>query len=535
MGAGAKPTNRGIYYRVMQVLTTAEMREADRRTIEEIGIPGRVLMESAGRSVVRQMENALSDLRSRPIEVICGKGNNGGDGLVVFRYFATQGYRARAWVLAPYDALSGDARGNLDAALELELPVYSAPDESSLREAVQSFSFHSVVVDAVLGTGLTDAARGSAETAIRVMNQLPGAFRVAIDVPSGLSSDSGQIRGEAVRADLTVALAAPKLCHLLAPACLHCGRLVVVDIGIPRRILSSTGSRLETIEPVELAKLLVPRRSDAHKGHFGHLLVVAGSVGKTGAALMAAHTALKAGAGLVTVAAPRSTLAMMAPALPESMWEPLDETPEGTIASRALARTLEILSGKTALALGPGIGQHAETAVFVKALTQKVEVPTVIDADGLNVLASDLGAIPPGRPIALTPHPGEAARLLKCSSADIQGDRLKAVRTLASQADIHVALKGFHSLVAEPSGYVHMNLTGNPGMASGGTGDVLTGAVGSFLAQGFGMVDALRLGVYLHGLAGDLAAEEVGQTSLTATDLIRRLPEAIHQLIGGRR
>jgi len=510
----------------MQVLTTAQMREADRRTIEEIGIPGRVLMESAGRTVVQKMNLALPDLRSYPIEVVCGKGNNGGDGLVVFRYLATAGYSVRAWVLAPFGALSGDAKANLDAALKLGLPVQSVPDEVSLGQAFASFSEDCVVVDAVLGTGLKSAARGLPEAAIRVINQISG-FKVAVDVPSGLSSDSGDIQGEALEADLTVALAAPKLCHMLSPACFLCGQLEIVDIGIPRQILDAAGSELETIEQDELSALLAPRRPDAHKGVFGHLLLVAGSVGKTGAALMAARAALRAGAGLVTVAAPHRALPMMTSALAEAMWEPLDETSNGAIALSALPRVLDLLEGKTALALGPGVGRHPETVSFVKKLVRECPIAAVLDADGINAFAGELAALPPDRSLALTPHPGEAARLLECSTKEVQKDRLKAVRELAGKARVFAALKGYRTLIGEPSGRVAINLTGNPGMASGGTGDVLTGMIGSFLAQGLAVPDALRLGAYLHGLAGDLAAEELGETSLVATDLIDKLPEAI--------
>jgi NAD(P)H-hydrate epimerase len=513
----------------MQILTTAQMREADRRTIEEIGIPGRVLMESAGRTVVRKMCRAIPELSMHPVEVVCGKGNNGGDGLVVFRYLATQGYSVRAWVLAPLESLSGDAKANLDAALKLGLPVQSVPDEPSLSRAFSSFSEDCVVVDAILGTGLTSAARGLPEIAIHLINQI-SAFKVAVDVPSGLSSDSGAVPGAAVDADLTVALAAPKLCHMLPPACFLIGQLEIVDIGIPRQVLEAVGSDLETVELDDLSMLLEPRRPDSHKGSFGHLLVVAGSVGKTGAAIMAAHAALRTGVGLVTVASPARALPMMTPALPEAMWEPLDETAAGALAVSALSRVLDLLDGKTALALGPGVGRHPETVSFVKNLVTQAKLPTVVDADGINAFEDDIAAIPPDRPLAFTPHPGEAARLLACTPKDIQRDRLAAIRQLTAQSRAFAAIKGYRTLIGEPSGRVHVNLTGNAGMASGGTGDVLTGVVGSFLAQGFDVPDALRLGAYLHGLSGDLAADELGEIPLTATDLIRKLPSAIQCL-----
>ncbi|MFQ5792270.1 MAG: NAD(P)H-hydrate dehydratase, partial [Acidobacteriota bacterium] len=495
----------------------------------EVGIPGRALMESAGRAVVRMMEQARPDLESCSIAVICGKGNNGGDGLVVFRHLAARGFSARAWVLWPFESLSGDARDNLKAALKLGLPVRSAPTPSAWEKEMAEIAEADVVVDAIFGTGLTAAVRGLPEQAIRDINRI-SAFKVAVDVPSGLSSDSAEVPGEAVEADLTVALAAPKVCHVLPPACLRSGRLEIVDIGIARRIVEAAGSRLETIEGKSLRGLWPPRGPDAHKGDFGHLLIVAGSVGKTGAAAMAAQAALRAGTGLVTVASARSALPLMAPALPEAMWEPLDETPEGAIAARALPRAADLLAGKTAMALGPGLGRHTETAVFVKQLLDRCSLPVVVDADGVNAFEAGLESLPRGRPLALTPHPGEAARLLGCSAAEIGRQRLAAVRRLCAATKNFVALKGYRTLVGEPSGKVHVNLTGNPGMASGGTGDVLTGIVGGLLAQGLPVGDALRLGVHLHGLAGDLAAEEVGQTALVATDLICQLPHAQSRL-----
>lgn len=505
------------------------MREADRRTIEEIGIPGRVLMESAGRGVADAMKRALPDLRERSIAIVCGKGNNGGDGLVVFRCLATQGYSAHAYVLSPFQNLSGDARDNLEAALRLGLPVSAVPIDSSWEKVLAEIRAADVVVDAIFGTGLTEPARGLPERVIRDLNDMKE-FKVAVDVPSGLSSESSEVPGEAFRADLTVALAAPKPCHLLMPAASFCGELEVADIGIPDVILESTGSQLSTIEPEELKSLLPPRPPDAHKGQFGHLLVVAGSVGKTGAGIMAARAALRSGVGLVTVASAESALPFMAPGVPEAMWEPLSETSDGAISASAAGRALELLAGKSALAMGPGLGRHPETVAFIKRVLGEVDVPVVLDADGINAFQADAEALAGERPLALTPHPGEAGRLLACSARDVQRDRLEAARQLARRCRAGVLLKGHRTLVANAEGDVGINLTGNPGMASGGTGDVLTGMVGAFLARGISIHDALCLAAYLHGLAGDLAAEELGQTSLAATDLITKLPEALRCL-----
>lgn len=512
----------------MLVLTGSEMREADRQTIEDIGIPGRTLMENAGQAVARVMARALPELRERRVVVICGKGNNGGDGLVVLRILATQGVSAKAWVLCPLDELSGDARYNLEAAQKAALQVESAADEPSWRKALAEISQADVIVDAIFGTGLSRPAAGLPEQAIRALNQLP-CFKVAVDIPSGLSSDTGEVHGLSIRADLTVALAAPKVCHLIPPASLRSDRLEVVDIGIPEKVLESVGGAIQTIEAGELREFLPQRKPEAHKGDFGHLLIVGGSVSKPGAAVMAARAALRAGAGLVTVAAPRAALPLMAPGLPEAMWEPLDQTGDGSIAASAYGRVQEILAGKTSLAIGPGLGRDRETVGLVKRLVAENDLPTVIDADGLNAFQDDVGAIPPHRPIALTPHPGEAGRLLGCPAREIQKNRLESVRRLAAQTASFVLLKGYRTLVSDPSAQVYINLTGNPGLATGGSGDVLTGVVGALLNR-LPVDVALRVAAYLHGLAGDLAAETVGETSLMATDVTHALPQAIRRL-----
>ncbi len=512
----------------MHVLTGSEMREADRRTIEDIGIPGRSLMETAGQAVARTMGQELPDLHSRRVAVICGKGNNGGDGLVVLRSLATQGVAVKAWVLCPLEELSGDARYNLDAAQKAGLSVDAAPDEASWRQALSEISHANVIVDAILGTGLTRAAAGLVEQAIRDINELPG-FKVAVDVPSGLSSDTGEICGLSIHADLTVALATPKVCHLIPPASLRSSRLEVVDIGIPKSVLENVGSRIETIESEELRGFLPKRRAEAHKGDFGHLLIVGGSLSKPGAAVMAAHAALRAGVGLVTVAGPRAALPLMASTLPEAMWEPLDQTGDGAIAANAYGRLQELLEGKTSLAIGPGLGLDPETVGLVKRLVLGTELPIVIDADGLNAFQGDADAFPPKRSLALTPHPGEAARLLGCAARDIQKNRLDSVRKLAAQTDASVLLKGHRTLVCNPAGHVFINLTGNPGLATAGSGDVLTGVVGALINR-LPVDVALRVAAHLHGLAGDLAAESVGQASLMATDVIHGLPKALLRL-----
>ncbi len=517
----------------MDILTAAEMREADRRTIQEVGVPGRVLMESAGRGVAGAMEEHIDELELKSIVIVCGKGNNGGDGLVLLRTLAGRDYRVRAFVLGRFEDLAPDALDNLQSALKLGLSVDSITSEDEWIAALEEMWSAHVIVDAVFGTGLTRAAEGLPRRVIEDLNGLE-ATRVSIDLPSGLSADTGSVLGATVNADLTVALAAAKVCHFVPPACEHCGILEVVEIGIAPQHLDRQGPGLSTIEPEYLFGSWPERVASAHKGQLGHLLLIAGSVGKTGAALMAAEAALRAGVGLVTVASAASAIPLMAPALPEAMWEPLLETATGAIAFDAAERLAELLSERSALALGPGLGLHDETVRLVRQLVhqfgQKSRVPMVVDADGLNALVGHTDLLPPRQAIGLTPHPGEAARLLGTTTADVQNDRLSAVRELASRINNRVLLKGYRSLIADPNGDTVVNLTGNPGLATAGSGDVLTGIVGGLLAQGSAVDHALVVGAYVHGLAGDLAAKKLGETSLVATDVIRALPEAIHSL-----
>ena len=513
----------------MDILTAAEMREADRRTIHEVGVPGRVLMESAGRGVAGAMEAHIDGLGSKSIVIVCGKGNNGGDGLVLLRTLVALDYDARAIVLARFEDLAPDALDNLQSALKLDLPVDAVTTENEWTLALEDMFSDDVVVDAILGTGLTSAARGLPLRVIEDINGLD-AIRVSIDVPSGLSADSGALPGASVNAELTVALAAPKVCHFVPPACERAGTVEVVEIGIPPQLLESDDSKLMTIEPEYLVDSWPKRDASAHKGNFGHLLIVAGSVGKTGAAVMAAEAALRAGVGLVTVASAASAIPMMAPQLLEAMWEPLPETPRGAIAFDAAERLHELLSERSALAIGPGLGLDDETVRVVHELVAECPHPMVVDADALNALQDHKGVIRAGKPIALTPHPGEAARLLGCTTADVQRDRLRAVRGLASDVKAHVLLKGYRSLIAEPGGRTVVNLTGNPGLATAGSGDVLTGIIGALIAQGASVENALIVGAYVHGLAGDLAAAELGETSLVATDVIEKLAAAILSL-----
>ena len=508
----------------MKVLTAAQMREVDRRTIE-LGIPGIVLMENAGHRVVEAMAEWLAPLADQRVAILCGKGNNGGDGFVVARQLATR-VRPRELHVAMAgspDELKGDALANFRMLRACGCAV-AGEITPEMRRAT-------VVVDALLGTGLKGPATGRMLEWIREINTgFPLAKVVALDIPSGLESDTAASAGETVRADFTVTFTAPKAGQILAPNCARVGLLRVAPIGSPPELYEADGSIfLSTIEPAMIAPLLAPRAPWAHKGDFGHVLVIGGSRGKTGAAAMAGMAALRAGAGLVTVAAPESAVPVIASHAPELMTEPLPETDDGSLSLRAFeyGKLETIARGKDVIAIGPGLGTHTDTVQAVRRIAAEFEQPMVIDADGLNALAgTDFSGA--GKLRVLTPHPGEMSRLAGRGTAEIQQDRVGAARAFASERGLTVVLKGQRTLIAFPDGRVWVNLTGTPAMATGGTGDILTGMMAGLLAQhGERAAEAIAAAVHLHGLAGELCAAELGEQALIATDLLKYLPAAM--------
>jgi len=511
----------------MKVLTASEMKEIDRRTIEEVGLPGPVLMENAGRQIFRAISQRFPNLKEERIVIVAGKGNNGGDGLVVGRYLFNHGISPQVFLLSSKAEVKGDAAVNLRVAENIGLKIIELLEPKAWQALSRALNQATIVVDAIFGTGLEKPAAGFYAQAIEMINR-SRAFKVAVDIPSGLSSDTSQIIGPAVKADLTVTLAAPKIAHVLPPAEDFVGEVLVADIGIPPALLADKKLRIELLEKVNILSSFRPRKKDSHKGTYGHLLVLAGSLGKTGAAIMAARAALKAGAGLVTVATPQSCLPIIARSTMEIMTEPLPETAEGTLAPEALPRLKELIQGKDALLIGPGLSTHPATARLLFSFLPLVNLPCLIDADGLNILAQQpewLQRLP--KPCVLTPHPGELARLTGKSTADILGQRLKLAQELAQKYKLILVVKGHRTIISGSDGQVFINPTGNPGMATGGTGDVLSGLAASFLLQIANPLLAVAAAVYIHGLSGDLAREKLGERALVAGDLIRFLPAAI--------
>ncbi len=518
----------------MKILTARQMKDIDRTAIEELGIPGIVLMENAGLRVVRALRAKRPHPEKERIVVVAGKGNNGGDGFVVARHLFNSGARPEILLLAASEDVGGDAAVNLAVAKSMGIPVTEVRDAAGWARVRTKVGSATILVDAIFGTGLERPLDGLFATAVADINR-SRAFKVAVDLPSGLASDSFEAIGPSVAADLTVTLAAPKIAHIFPPAADRVGELVVAPIGIPPALFDRPDLALELVEEAALRPFFAPRKRDTHKGTYGHLLVVAGSLGKSGAAVLAGRAALRMGAGLVTVATAAGVLTSVARSMAELMTEPLAETPERTIAAAALPRAVGLLKGKSAVLVGPGLSTHPSTAEFVLGLLPKIKGPCVVDADGLNIAAGRPEVLRRmAGPVVLTPHPGEFARLVGRSNEDVRRHRLELAPEFAAKHRVTVVLKGYRTLIALPDGRVFVNPTGNPGMATGGTGDVLGGLIASQLAQEKDALGAVLSAVYAHGLAGDVAADRLGEKALVAGDLIRYLPPALKALAGER-
>ena len=509
----------------MKILTAEQMREADRRTIDELGIPGVVLMENAGRAVVSELLQRYQHLAPGPVLILCGKGNNGGDGLVVARTLLQHGWQVTTVLLADEAAVGGDARLYLDILQRLGPQLEFAADLTGVESILARFPQPALIVDALFGTGLSSSISGLHAFVIAWMNRSL-APKIAIDIPSGLDATSGAILGSAVCADLTVTLAAAKLGQIIYPGVACCGELVVAEIGIPQALLDELAAGI-LLDDNEVRQLLPLRPEAGHKGTFGHLLLVAGSRGKSGAAVLAAEAALRAGAGLVTVAAPASLQTTLAIKLTEAMTAPLDEV-DGALAGAALAQIVALWQDKKVLALGPGLGRSAVTAALVRQVIQDCPLPLVLDADALFALAGH-GGVLAARPVGttiLTPHPGEMAYLLGVSIAEIEADRVGTARRFAEEHGVVLVLKGARTIIAAPDGGILINPTGHAGMATGGMGDLLTGIIAALLCQGAPPLAAAAAAVWLHGRSGDRLRPRIGDAGLLASDLLAEIPGA---------
>jgi hydroxyethylthiazole kinase-like uncharacterized protein yjeF len=514
----------------MRAVTAEEMAEMDRTAIEVLGIPGVVLMENAGRGATEVMWHYFPGLEGKRVAVLAGGGNNGGDGFVIARHLWQKRVAVKVYLLKKRENYEGDAKVNLEIIEKIGVQVEEYFDNKSLAGLKRRLAQADLLVDAILGTGLNAPVRGFYREIIDMVNELERPV-LAVDLPSGLSATSGVPLGVCVQASVTATFGLPKVGQLVTPGCKYVGHLEVVDIGLPRSVTEAAEPPGLWLEASDLAPLLRSRSLVSHKGSFGHVLVVGGSVGKTGAAAMAGLGAARAGAGLVTLAVPTSLHGLMEVKVTEVMTEPLAETADQTVATVALPRLYALLKGKQALALGPGLSVDAETVEVVLDLVKNCPCPIVIDADGINALVNRLDALKRARaPLILTPHPGEMGRLVKCSAEEVQNKRLSLVQSFSEQYGVTLVLKGARTLVGGHGGRLAINSTGNPGLASGGTGDVLTGLIAGFLAQGLSPFDAACAGVYCHGKAADRLARRWGDRGMLATDLLPEIPVILKSL-----
>ena len=532
----------------MKALTAEEMREVDRLTTERLGISGGQLMETAGRSAAVAFLEQYGRFRTTPpgrVCVLCGKGNNGGDGFVIARHLKEEADRVEVFLFANPEEIRGDAESNLKRWRGSGGELFVVTNVAEWEKAWPEVADADVIVDALLGTGIRGGVTGLIAQAIEDVNRLshnaslakPG-WVVAVDTPSGLPSDGQPASGPVMRAHLTLTFTAPKIGQLTSRDAACCGQIIVRAIGSPDALVEEVGKgATRWTGPEEFAELPLLRSVNSHKGLYGHVLLVAGSVGKSGAAVLGGQAALRGGAGLVTLAVAEPILQIVAGSHAEYMTEPLISTSVGTIAGDGLAsaRFTELLRGKSIVALGPGLGTVPETQEFIHRLVSTAETPVVLDADGLNAYIDRAGDLHDRKTkhLVVTPHPGEMARLLRVSVADIERDRVKTAIDAARNWNACVLLKGFHTVIAAPNGQVFLNTTGSPGLAKGGSGDVLTGLLAALIAQ-FGTDDLVRivaLGAYLHGAAAELLVQQSDASGITASEVANAIPYARRKLL----
>ena len=505
----------------MYLVTAEQMRQADRMTIQELGIPEMVLMENAGKAVVEFLQETFTDLTKKTITIVAGAGNNGGDALVAARYLHLMGVPVKVFINADR-GLSPSAKLNYEILLRLPVKVYWLYNENSMHLLKVTVNYSDIFIDGLLGTGVNRDVSGQMEQIIDIANRR-SCVKVAIDVPSGLNSDTGEIWGRCLKADYTVALAQPKRGHMLNKGMKYCGQVVVKEIGIPNEIYEKLNLNCQIIDENCLKPCKEPRNRSSHKGSFGHLLAVGGSMGMSGAMTLTAQAALRSGVGLVSCAVPESVQLHVAVNVPEAMVQPL---PEGSRFSMAAIEPLqELLRGKKAVVAGPGMGTGEATGAMIREILKNDRCPVVIDADGLNAAEQWLEEAGQAQmPVILTPHPGEMARLTGLETSYIQNNRLAAAQEFAQKKQVWLVLKGANTIVAAPDGRLYMNVIDSPALAVAGSGDVLAGIIGAFLAQGMQPEDACCAAVYVHGLAGKHVAETIGEVSSKASDIISSIP-----------
>lgn len=515
----------------MWVVTPMQMREIDSYTIKSMGIPGIVLMENAA---VRMTEEILKDYGSvvnRNIFLFAGKGNNGGDAFAVARHLCNGGANAVVFVLAAKKDITGDARTNLDILEKMGVETVEVLDSSKLGDISARLDGAHLVVDGIFGTGLKGGIKGFISDVVKLINEKNKPV-IAVDIPSGVNGETGEAGEECIKAYKTVTFGFPKFGHFLHPGCDFVGELITVDISIPSGVICNFDIKSSALEGETISKLIPKRNRNSNKGDYGRTLVITGSQGMTGAGCLAGTAALRSGTGLLYLGVPRTLASIYESNLVEGITIALEDEDTGSLTGACIPEILKLLEKMDAVAIGPGLSAKESVKDVVTDVIENCRVPLVVDADGLNLISKDLSVLTRSKaPIVLTPHPGEMARLMGIGISEVQSSRVNTARGFSQKWGVVTVLKGSRTIVAAPDGRVFINLTGNSGMATGGTGDVLTGIIASLIGQGSNPVDAAVVGVYLHGLCGDRAANKKGEYGLIAGDLARELPYAIKSLI----
>jgi hydroxyethylthiazole kinase-like uncharacterized protein yjeF len=517
----------------MKLVSSSQMRNIDKKTIEGIGIPGLELMEKAGMGTALVAKEMLGEPEGKEVLIFCGRGNNGGDGFVVGRYLSEWGAQVKFYLTARKGEVKGDAKVNLDKAVDLDLPILEIKSEHAIPEQIKA----DLVVDALFGTGFEGQIEGYTRTIVERINT-SGMPVLAVDIASGLHSDTGALGGPCIKADRTATMALPKIGHFFFPGKEMSGKVSVIDIGVPPHVVEEEDITLNLLTPEEVKQMIPKRPGDAYKGTCGRVVLIAGSTGMTGAAALASLSCLRAGAGMAILGTPKTLNPILEMKLTEVMTHPLpDVRKKGILALRGLGEIRELLKWGDCCAIGPGLGQHHETIELVKRLVSKLKMPAVIDADGLNALAKDVSILKECKaPLILTPHIGELSRLNSVPASEIAKDKVKYACEFAKEFNCILVFKGAPTIISEPGGQTYVNPTGNAGMATAGSGDVLTGIIVGLLAQKFIlgkekdiqeiMLESALTGVYVHGLTGDLAKEEKGEMGVIAGDMMDLVPTA---------
>ena len=515
----------------MKVANCEQMREIDRTAIEELGIPGIVLMENAALKVLEQIKDSESDITYKSIIIFCGKGNNGGDGFAVARHLFNMGANVLVVLLGDKKEIKGDALTNYSIIEKLGVKIVEVKDDTHLEEIAASLYLCDLVIDAILGTGTKGRITGVTGDVIQLIN-FSGRHTISIDIPSGINGDTGEICGDSVSADRTVTFVLPKIGLFSYPAADYVGKLIVADISIPNRIIQAQNININIVEKEYIKDLLPVRRRDSNKGDYGSSFIVAGSEGMAGAAAMTALACLRTGSGLVTLGVPRTLSGILAAKLTEAMVLPLEDDENGVISVNSIVTIVDKANRADVVVVGPGLSGNESIISVTEAILSESYSPVVVDADGINALSTNINVLKQCKcPVILTPHPGEMSRLTGLTVQHIQANRIEIARSFAQEWNVYLVLKGARTITAFPDGSIYINSTGNPGMATGGTGDALAGMIASLVGQGISIGDAAVAGVYLHGLSGDIAASSKGEYSLIATDLIEAIPSAIQTII----